>query len=71
MSMSGFYSDGTEYYTCPEGVRLYYLWDKTNWRDTPPGEDVFDNPEGREYWAHRDSCPECTKRKGGNDDKEK
>ena len=48
---------------CAEGWRLFDAWLKSDWRDVPRGGDIFDNPEGRAYWQHRDNCPECTKRK--------
>jgi len=67
MTITGAYPDGTRINVCPEGARLFDAWLKSDWRDTPRGEDVFDNPEGRAYWQHRDACPECTKRRNDND----
>lgn len=69
MTMTGTLSDGAPFHVCPEGARLFDAWLKSDWQDTPRGEDVFDNPEGRAYWAHRETCPDCTKRKGMNDGK--
>ena len=70
MSITGSYQDGTPVKLCPIGDLLFDEWIKSTWDETTPERgDIFDNPEGRAYWAHRETCPDCTKRKGMNDGK--
>ena len=64
MSSHGHFEDGAPSDICREAWRLSDLWLKSNWNETTPKYgDIFDNPEGRAYWEHREACDVCTSRK--------
>lgn len=59
MTYRGTYPTGEPVRMCAEAWELYRAWLASTWPDGDP----FDNAEGRAYWQHRDTCPECTGRK--------
>ena len=63
MTAYGTYKDGSKWVLCDEGWKLYEAWLRSDW----PEGDVFDNPEGRAYWQHREACEVCTKREATHD----
>ena len=66
MKYHGLFRDGTTTDMCDTAWELYRAWLAV----PMPDGDPFDNDEGRAYWQHRDGCPECTRRKVVNDDKQ-